>query len=399
MRYRSKHEESDGGMYETRVYPPYPDGFLAYSAGPGLIWTSEETMEDMVGSVTEWHPVSHVKSKYFGGTPPNYVIPPDPEFGGGSTYVYSGTYCYTWGVDLPQPEIPPGLAGMISRKALENATRQVPMKVSIANFLLELKNPKELLPRVSEFISRKTPSDLYLWWKFGAEPFVRDLKALMTVWADTRKRLDHLKKVNHRTVTIHYKHGNITMMEPQDVEELNEAFALWSMFYDPVYPQLSLRMDKFEGSVDVQMQVTYDLQGLDGPWAFWDSLASSLGLNNPAGIVWEAIPFSFVVDWIVPVGDFIENLNPGAKTFDGDIRVVSCHHTIKTDAAASWYSPTNPDGGYQKVCSMTAKGFYRREGLPGGQLITDGLTTGQQLLGAALLNSQASFSRKRRRRR
>lgn len=38
------------------------------------------------------------------------------------------------------------------------------------------------------------------------------------------------------------------------------------------------------------------------------SAASQLGLTNPALVVWEAVPFSFVVDWAYPVGDFLESL-------------------------------------------------------------------------------------------
>lgn len=33
--------------------------------------------------------------------------------------------------------------------------------------------------------------------------------------------------------------------------------------------------------------------------------ANQLGLLNPASIAWEAVPFSFVVDWFLPVGNFL----------------------------------------------------------------------------------------------
>lgn len=34
--------------------------------------------------------------------------------------------------------------------------------------------------------------------------------------------------------------------------------------------------------------------------------AASLGLTNPALIAWELVPFSFVIDWVLPVGDLLE---------------------------------------------------------------------------------------------
>lgn len=35
--------------------------------------------------------------------------------------------------------------------------------------------------------------------------------------------------------------------------------------------------------------------------------ASQLGLTNPAAIAWELIPFSFLVDWFIPVGNFLNS--------------------------------------------------------------------------------------------
>lgn len=36
---------------------------------------------------------------------------------------------------------------------------------------------------------------------------------------------------------------------------------------------------------------------------------SSLGITNPALIGWELVPFSFVVDWFLPIGSFLESLD------------------------------------------------------------------------------------------
>lgn len=46
--------------------------------------------------------------------------------------------------------------------------------------------------------------------------------------------------------------------------------------------------------------------------------ANSLGLINPATVAWEVVPFSFVVDWFLPVGDYIDSLNAfsGYKIID-----------------------------------------------------------------------------------
>jgi len=42
----------------------------------------------------------------------------------------------------------------------------------------------------------------------------------------------------------------------------------------------------------------------------WEQIEfSSLGLSNPGLTAWELVPFSFVVDWAIPVGDWISSLD------------------------------------------------------------------------------------------
>jgi hypothetical protein len=38
------------------------------------------------------------------------------------------------------------------------------------------------------------------------------------------------------------------------------------------------------------------------------SSAEKLGLTNPASIAWEVVPFSFVVDWFIPISSYIQSL-------------------------------------------------------------------------------------------
>lgn len=51
---------------------------------------------------------------------------------------------------------------------------------------------------------------------------------------------------------------------------------------------------------------------------------SKLGLTNPALLVWELLPYSFCVDWIVPVGDWLQGLDHSVAIAGG----VSCISTI-----------------------------------------------------------------------
>lgn len=38
------------------------------------------------------------------------------------------------------------------------------------------------------------------------------------------------------------------------------------------------------------------------------NLLNTFGINNPLLVAWEVVPFSFVVDWVLPIGTFLESL-------------------------------------------------------------------------------------------
>jgi len=36
---------------------------------------------------------------------------------------------------------------------------------------------------------------------------------------------------------------------------------------------------------------------------------AQIGITNPINLAWELIPYSFVIDWLIPVGKFLESLD------------------------------------------------------------------------------------------
>jgi len=65
-------------------------------------------------------------------------------------------------------------------------------------------------------------------------------------------------------------------------------------------------------------QVTYTFDGRDRIWVHLSvtyrippgalDVTTAFGLNNPLEVAWELIPFSFVADWFIPIGDAIRSL-------------------------------------------------------------------------------------------
>lgn len=64
------------------------------------------------------------------------------------------------------------------------------------------------------------------------------------------------------------------------------------------------------------------------------SAAAGFGLTNPASIAWDLVPMSFLLDWVVPVGDWLNVVDADyGLAFKGGSRTVyrklARHHTCK----------------------------------------------------------------------
>jgi len=72
-------------------------------------------------------------------------------------------------------------------------------------------------------------------------------------------------------------------------------------------------------------------------------LATELGLTNPLSIAWELLPFSFVVDWFLPIGSYLETLH----AFDGlqfisGVKSKLTTEECQTEIYKSWEQGGNP---------------------------------------------------------
>jgi len=75
---------------------------------------------------------------------------------------------------------------------------------------------------------------------------------------------------------------------------------------------------------------------------------NALGLANPAEIAWNLLPFSFVVDWVLPIGPWLAALSATAGLCDVDISVTServsantyltltCHPDVRNYKRTVW---------------------------------------------------------------
>lgn len=91
------------------------------------------------------------------------------------------------------------------------------------------------------------------------------------------------------------------------------AIASDELRFSSNYSNTGEHLYRFVGKMDHRRQVIYRLDG--------ERLKalSRLGVTNPAAVIWEKTRLSFVIDWLVPVGDFLSGWDAtlGCTFIDG----------------------------------------------------------------------------------
>lgn len=67
------------------------------------------------------------------------------------------------------------------------------------------------------------------------------------------------------------------------------------------------------------------------------SQATLFGITNPASLIWERLPWSFVFDWFIPIGDYLQRLN-FVRAITGEYIVTTRTHIYRTGGNATWIS-------------------------------------------------------------
>lgn len=88
--------------------------------------------------------------------------------------------------------------------------------------------------------------------------------------------------------------------------------------------------------------------------------AASMGFTNPMLIAWETVPLSFVVDWLIPIGGWLQGFSAfhGLSFVDGCVTRKGVHiYTVSYPgtSSSSYRTLVNPDGStYAQLTSTTS---------------------------------------------
>lgn len=137
-----------------------------------------------------------------------------------------------------------------------------------------------------------------------------------------------------------------------------------------------------------KVRLDYTLEGVDL------SLATRSGFTNPAEIAWELVPYSFVVDWFVPIGEYIQTLDTALfSTFRGG--TVTKVTEIRTTGSLKEYGGQTMGRKAQAKATAFRKYFSRNviSNPSGGLYIKNPFSAKKAVTSLALLNQAVKHHR------
>lgn len=96
-------------------------------------------------------------------------------------------------------------------------------------------------------------------------------------------------------------------------------------------PETSVMPASFIG--EEQIQIVAYVSSTDG--------LGLLGLTDPATIAWELVPYSFVVDWFIPIGDYLSAVQ-ASRSIEGTF-ITTVSRKTSIDGVVWTGNPTNPN--------------------------------------------------------
>jgi hypothetical protein len=329
------------------------------------------------------------------------------------------------GTFVPQPS----QLEYLNSKALSVMLPKIKEDLSLVNSIIELKDFRSLpglisrfrqiVPFVMRFVkSRKSipslldflklPAETFLTYQFAMAPLVRDIMGLYASLADYQAQINDL--IN-RQGKMQQRHFTYRWNEfPESVSELSPSYGLdqsSAKIDDPAYTWIQYRdTDTDASEFHAEIQYNYNYTKFQETHAASLRLLDRLGLNLNGQILWNALPWTFVIDWVVDVNRFlgtyakVQNMEPMVNILQY-LWSIKRRRTIRTGLAVNTVSPLVPNhyvAGQRIPYPVVTETAYRRQvGLPGASSITlSGLNLKEFSLGAALAICQRRYRGTRR---
>jgi hypothetical protein len=304
---------------DRRLITPYLSGYRSWIDG-------SLPLDEALGYVT-WVPISSSIQWGQGNPGAGTVGHPSVVFGSWAEPFKGLPILFYPGMTEAYKHIPvPASINTYIDRSLAAILPGIRPSLSLPNTLYELKDFKSL-PRTimrakavltslkkSSGILRalfRSSSDGYLQAQFNILPLLSDVIGVTQALSETRRQLRKLMSNADRRLVRHYS-TNMSQ-EYSNSDESASATVTWQVVPDQFRSrrQVFYSIRQFSATMEYSYHVN-NLSGLDNETA---ALLDVLGVNLNPSIIWNAIPWTFVIDWLVGVSRWLDqfrtrNLEP-----------------------------------------------------------------------------------------
>lgn len=216
--------------------------------------------------------------------------------------------------------------------ALKHMLPYIKQQLSLVNSVFELrdlkslpKTARSLVRTIKEFLNTKKvkgnprlslkelcrqAGDTYLQWKFGISPLISDIVGIYNSLVGLEKRINDLISRAGRPQIRHYAFRWVEF--PDVIDELSPQYQVYGT-YSPesgVGPAVAFSANRnvryAPSTFHAEIEYNYNYTRYQIEHARLLSTLDSLGVKLSPSIIWNAIPWSFVVDWVLRIGDYLD---------------------------------------------------------------------------------------------
>jgi len=331
---------------------------------------------------------------------------------------------------------PPSELDSLITRSLSRLVPKVKNQVQLLNTLYELKDVKSLghtIARIKE-LGRALKSkgvvgslraiavsgaDIFLQMRFNINPLIRDIEGIYHALVDSLGPLRRMMQFDGTPQTTRFR-----CLVDEDDELINDQLSgYFNGVFDPdlfYYEQAEVRLpsgvnrffsvnrEVYTSPSHFYAQMRFVARWTESQHRYAEQLAliDALGLSFNPKHVWDAIPWSFVIDWVFKVGDFLDQFSKGA--LEPVLDVLDYSWTIRRERSVKLAlvidqdtlppgSPLLPES-YVVEYPTFWETAYRRQPVPlsslKSTLVLSGISSTELTLAAALLVTRKRKLRK-----
>lgn len=220
--------------------------------------------------------------------------------------------------------------------------------LSAPNFIYELRDVKRMFDLWSNRRNiLRNFANGHLNFSFGWAPFIGDVRRIHQL---LQRCVNNYEEFAKNALKPHKRHYKLTL--DSIVKEQHVFFGSQT---DP--DGLGYIVYLEDGPPIYRFTVDYTYAIKPDPYNLMKGCLDQLGIRKDAQIIWDALPYSFIVDWFLNVGNLLHRMS--SDNLDVTVEILSCCHSVKWSgrSMAYWRLGSGP---LVKIASISTL-LYKRE--------------------------------------